>query len=172
MKKMIGGGILPAKVGHSSLARGFFGGMLSIIFLGWLQSMVGAPLLMAPFGASCVLLFAAASSPLAQPRNVIGGHMLSAAIGMLMLHFFGASVLSMAVAVGLAIALMQWLRVVHPPAGANPLVIMLAPAAVPLSWDFLLFPVLLGALGLVLIAAVVNNVGQQHVWPVYWRGGR
>lgn len=172
MKRMAGGGLLPAKVGYAGLLRGFLGGVLSIAFLGWLQPMVGAPVLMAPFGASCVLLFAAPHSPLAQPRNLIGGHMLAAAVGLLLLHWCGPSIFAMALAVGLVIVLMQWLGVVHPPAGANPLVIMLTPAAPPLAWDFLLFPVGLGAVGLVLIAAVVNNVGPRHAWPVYWRGGR
>ncbi|MBP6115437.1 MAG: HPP family protein [Neisseriaceae bacterium] len=172
MKRMVGGGVLPAKASYGGLLRGFLGGVLSIVFLGLLQPMVGAPLLMAPFGASCVLLFAASSSPLAQPRNVIGGHLLSAGVGLLMLHGFGSSLLSMAIAVGLAIVLMQWFRMVHPPAGGNPLVVLLAPTVPPLGWDFLLFPVLFGAVGLVLIAALVNNVGPRHAWPVYWRGGR
>ncbi len=80
---------------------------------------------MAPFGATCVLLYAVSPSPLAQPHNVILGHFISAFIGLLFLKLFGINTISIALSVGCAIAVMQLLRCVHPPAGANPLVILL-----------------------------------------------
>ena len=80
---------------------------------------------MAPFGASCVILYAVSQSPLAQPRNVIFGHFISALVGLIFLKILGAGMLSIAFAVGVAIALMQYFQCVHPPAGANPLVILL-----------------------------------------------
>ncbi len=75
--------------------------------------------IMAPFGATCVILFAAPQSPLAQPRNVIVGHLLTAGVGLAMLYGVGNESWMIALAVGLAIMLMQVCRAVHPPAGAS-----------------------------------------------------
>ncbi|MHB0775048.1 HPP family protein [Halomonas sp. WWR20] len=117
---------------------------------------VSVSLLMAPFGVTCVLLFA---TPLAQPRNVVGGHLVSALAGLLALHWLGTGPLAMGGGVGVAIALMQFLRVVHPPAGANPLVIIMTGIA---DVHFLLTPVLSGSLILVLIALLINNLGKAR----------
>lgn len=129
------------------------GGCLAIAFVGALSALGLPPFLMAPFGASCVLLFSVPASPLSQPLNVVGGHLLTAAIGLA-----GAALLpdiwwAAALATGVAIALMALLRVTHPPAGANPLVIF---AAVP-GWDFLVFPVLAGAVALVVVATLYHR---------------
>lgn len=122
---------------------------------------------MAPFGATCVLLYAVSQSPLAQPRNVILGHFISALIGLLFLKFFGNSAFSIALSVGCAIAAMQFLRCIHPPAGANPLVILLTANTIEYHWSFLFFPVLLGAIALVLVAWPVNNLKSEKKWPIY-----
>lgn len=116
------------------------------------------------FGASCVIVFGLPESPLAQPRNVIVGHGLCTLIGLVALTLFGAQWWSMALAVVLAIGAMMLSRTVHPPAASNPLIVMLA----QLGWGFLLMPTLLGALVIVLVALVYNNVphGRQH--PKYW----
>ena len=65
---------------------------------------------------------------------------------------------------------MQFLRCVHPPAGANPLVILLSADTVIYDWSFLVFPVLLGCIALVIVASVVNNIGQPGKWPLYGLG--
>lgn len=75
---------------------------------------------MAPFGATCVLLFALPKAALAQPGSVIGGHFVSALIGLPAINLFGDGMLTVALAVGISIALMQLLRVVHAPAGQTP----------------------------------------------------
>jgi CBS-domain-containing membrane protein len=147
------------------VVQGFLGGTIAIALLGLAGQDLHQTLLIAPFGASCVLLFAAPASPFAQPRNLIGGHLLTAAIGLAMLWIFGNSALSMGVAVGLVIALMELTGTVHPPAGANPIVIMLAGKA---SLWFLLTPILAGVLFLLLVALVVNNLGGRR-WPTRWR---
>ncbi|MHB0775612.1 HPP family protein [Halomonas sp. WWR20] len=133
--------------------------------IAYLTQLAGVPLLMAPFGATCVLLFAAPGAPLAQPRNIIGGHVVSALVGLLVLQWLGAGPLAMGVGVGVAIALVQFLRVVHPPAGANPLVVIMAGIT---DVNFLLTPVLTGSMVLVLIALFINNVGKEKRWPMYW----
>lgn len=100
--------------------------MLAIALLARLSVSLNTPLLIAPFGASCVLVFAIPQSPLAQPRNVIGGHLLSSAIGLAVFGLMGASPLAYGLAVGLAIAAMQFSGTLHPPAGADPIVVILA----------------------------------------------
>lgn len=159
---------LPPRFPFKELARGLIGGTLAILVIGLLTRYAGNPFIMAPFGATCVILFAVSQSPLAQPRNVIFGHLISALIGMVALKFFPASILTVSLSVGIAICAMQAFRCVHPPAGANPLVILLTANQIHYDWDFLLFPVLSGSIALVLVAYVVNNILSDHKWPVYW----
>jgi CBS-domain-containing membrane protein len=109
---------------------------------------------MAPFGASCVLLFSLSGSPLSQPANVIGGHFISTLVGLVLRLLFPNEWWAAALAVGLAIALMSALRITHPPAGADPLVVF---AADP-DFSFLVFPVLSGASALVAVATLFHRV--------------
>ena len=143
-------------------ACGFFGGVLAISLTGLLGRLVDAPLLIAPFGASSVLLFAAPDSTFAQPRNLVWGHLIASTVGLAVFWLAGVGLWQMALAVGAAIALMQLTRTAHPPAGADPLVIMLGGGA---SGTFLLFPVLAGVLSLLLIALVFNSVVRGERWP-------
>ena len=142
----------PATSLLKSFAAGL-GGAVAIFIAVWLTHSVGYTLIMAPFGATCVLLFSLPSSPLSQPINVIGGHLVSAGIGFLICNILPDVWWAPAFAVGLSIMMMSALRVTHPPAGANPLVIFaLHPAA-----TFLVFPVLSGAVLLVAIATVFHT---------------
>ncbi|MCH7388114.1 HPP family protein [Acinetobacter modestus] len=149
------------------LIRSLVGGTLSILILIILSKLTNNLFIMAPFGATCVLLYAVSQSPLAQPRNVILGHFISAFIGLLFLKLFGINTISIALSVGCAIAAMQLLRCVHPPAGANPLVILLTANTIEYHWSFLFSPVLFGATSLVLIAWLVNNLKSENKWPIY-----
>ncbi|KJZ16076.1 membrane protein [Marinomonas sp. S3726] len=167
MGRFSGGGKLVPKPDAKAIATGFIGGFVGILSLALLTSWSGYPLLMAPFGATCVILFTAAAAPFAQPRNVIGGHFISALVGLIALYFFGQGPIVMAFAVATAIAAMQFFRAVHPPAGANPLVILMAGSA---GFDFLLLPVLSGSIVLVGVAAVINNAKADAKWPLYWIG--
>nr|WP_279040069.1 HPP family protein [Snodgrassella alvi] len=88
--------------------------------------------------------------------------------GLLFLKLFGHDVIIIALAVGIAIIAMQYFRAVHPPAGANPLVILLTADKIDYDFTFLLFPVLSGSVILVAIAYLVNNFFNQTHWPVYW----
>ncbi|MGQ0455072.1 iron chelate uptake ABC transporter family permease subunit, partial [Bacillus sp. SS-TM] len=80
---------------------------------------------MAPFGASCVLAFGVWNAPLSQPRNIIGGHLISTFIGLSIYHLFGNEYWTIALAVGMAIAVMMLTRTTHPPAGADPIIVIL-----------------------------------------------
>lgn len=169
MQRFKGGGPLPPKATLLQLSKGLIGGFLGILSLSLLSQYTTIPWLMAPFGATCVLLFAVPSSPLAQPRNVILGHLITASVGLVVLYGLGNSSVMIGLAVGLGIMLMQFFRAVHPPAGANPIVIILAGKSA-VNINFLLTPVLIGSITLVLIAIFVNNIGGKNPWPIYWHG--
>lgn len=104
-------------------------------------------LIMAPFGATTVLVFGIPNSPLAQPKNVIFGHLLTAFIGVLFVQFLEVNAITLAIATGLGVSAMLLTKTTHPPAGANPILIMLTAQ----SWSFLVTPVLIGAVVIVLV---------------------
>lgn len=161
-----GGEDAPPRARIRDIVLSGIGGMAAISLLALLTTSVGVPALMAPLGASCFLVFAAHESPFAQPRNVIGGHLVSTIVGMLVLGVFGADWWAMGLAVGLSIAAMQVTRTGHPPAGADPIVVLL----VNPGWSFLAMPVLLGAAIIVGTAVIFNNLRSGPAYPRYWRG--
>ncbi|MCT8467477.1 HPP family protein [Chromohalobacter canadensis] len=120
---------------------------------------------MAPFGATMVILFGLPSSPLAQPRNILFGHLITSAVGMIVLHTLGVSPLSLGLAVGLGIFCMLITETTHPPAGANPLVIMLTGQ----SWQFLLFPVGIGALAILGFGLIYHRLISRREYPAAMR---
>lgn len=142
----------------------FAGAAIGIFTLAYLSDVAGNPLLMAPFGATCVLLFAAPESPFAQPRAVIGGQIVAAVFALTMLTLVGNTWWATPVAVGGAIAAMQITRTLHPPAGATPIVILLATP----GWRFLLAPVLAGSATLVLVAYTFHNLARRRRYPQRW----
>lgn len=129
--------------------------VLGIALLSFGESMnPGWKLLMAPFGATAVLLFAAPQSPFSKPLNVVGGHVLTATVGLIFGAYVDFGMWTIAVATGSAIALMVLTNTLHPPAGANPMLIIQSQQ----GWGFLLEPVLLGAMGLVFVAKVFEKL--------------
>ncbi|MCA1962482.1 MAG: HPP family protein [Prosthecobacter sp.] len=124
------------------------GGGLAVAMLAWFTERAHWPLLMGSFGSSAVIVFGFPDSAFSKARNVIGAHMLCATVGLLCLRLLGPSSLSAGMAVGLSIGLMLATRVVHPPAGSNPLLVF----ALQPGWGFLFMPALLGSLCLVLLA--------------------
>ena len=155
---------LPPKADLKEIAFAFLGGFIAIAIVGFLTKEYNNLLVMGSFGASCVLLFGFANSPFSQPRNVIFGHFLSTFIGLFILHFIGVEFWAMALALALAITLMMFFRVVHPPAGSNPLIVFLLDA----NWDYLIFPTLLGSITLVTVALFYNNLSKKRIYPSYW----
>jgi len=154
----------PAAPSWRFVAASTLGTMLAIGLTGWLGLRSGAPWLMAPFGASCVLAFGLPDSPLAQPRSIVGGHLIATLVGLVVLHTLGDAWWAAAMAVGLALALMQLTRTVHAPAGADPLVVLAAHA----PFQFLLTPVLAGSLAIAAVAWAVNNLRNRGSYPRYW----
>ena len=142
----------------------FIGSFIAIALIGYFTKTYDNLLIMGSFGASCVLLFAFPKSPFSQPRNVILGHFISSLIGLLFLHFVGNDYISMALALALSISLMIVTRTVHPPAGSNPIIIFLFEA----SWDYLIFPTLIGSIILVIVSLFYNNLYKNRNYPQYW----
>lgn len=143
------------------------GGAIAIALAAWLSTATGQPLLMAPFGASCFLMFVVPENPVAQPRNVIGGHVVSALVGMAIITLFGSAWWAMGLGVGLAIVAMRLTQTNHPPAASDPLLIMLSPFGAP-GWGFVLAPVFAGAVLVVAVAAVFNRLRPDVRYPQRW----
>ncbi|WP_370279225.1 HPP family protein [Pontibacterium sp.] len=158
------GAALPPKQSVSNILLAGIGGFVAIAVLAYLAQNLEAVLVLGSFGASCVLVFGFPDAPFSQPRNVVAGHLLSSFVGLLFLTLCGPTWWSVALAVGTAIALMIATRTVHPPAGSNPVIVFLTQPA----WDFLLFPTLTGALLLVVVAALYNNLMRKTNYPKYW----
>mgnify|MGYP001407504158 CR=1 FL=1 len=131
------------------------GAFLCISALAYLNSFEEGNLwLIPPFGASMVLVMAAHESPLAQPKNVLFGHILSALAGVFVYSILDYSFLSVGLAVGLAIFLMMATNTVHPPAGANPIIAVLGAKGI----GFVLMPVAVGASFIVVFAIIYNKL--------------
>lgn len=138
------------------------GGAIAIATLVLLGYVSGTPLLMAPFGATCVLLFSLPNSPLSQPINVIAGHVISVIIGLTLNYFLPLDWWSIGLAVGLAIAAMTALRVTHPPAGADPIVVFFTSP----GWEYAIFPVALGSVALVMTAWIFHKIPPKTNYPL------
>jgi len=165
IKKLKGEGVaLPPKPGIKEIALAWLGGFLAISLIASLAQSLEMMLILGSFGASCVLLFGFPEAPFSQPRNLVAGHFLSSLVGLLFLTFCGPTWWSVALAVGTSIALMMATRTVHPPAGSNPVIVFL----IQPGWDFLLFPTLIGALLLAVVALIYNNLSRSDKYPKYW----
>ncbi len=128
-----------------------------------------ALLILASFGASAVLIYGVILSPLAQPRNLVGGHVLSAVIGVAVFQILGDNFVSAGLAVALAIVAMTLTDTIHPPGGATALIAVIGGDAVhELGFLYVLMPTGLGALLLLVVALIVNNIPKTRRYPVYW----
>ena len=122
------------------------------------------------FGASAVLIYGAIRSPLAQPRNLVGGHVLSAIIGVFCFQtFHGETWLAASLAVATAIAVMHATRTLHPPGGATALIAVIGGDQVhALGYLYVLMPVALGACIMLLVALLINNIPKTRKYPEFW----
>ncbi len=127
--------------------------------LGLLVSTTGGAWMLGSFGASCVLLFGFSDGPFSTPKSVIGGHLLSSAVGLVFLHTLGFSWWALAAAAAAAAMLMMATDTVHPPAGSNPVIVFLALS----DWSFIVLPTLLGACSLVLVSLVYRSAVRRWV---------
>lgn len=149
----------------------FLGSFVGMGTIAWLQYKAFPQedfiFLIGSFGASCVLVYGVIQSPLAQPRNLIGGHVISAIIGVSMQKILPDMIwLSAPLAVSFSIVFMQITKTLHPPGGATALIAVTgSPQIKALGYEYVLNPVLSGA-GILLIAALIfNNITKNRQYP-------
>jgi CBS-domain-containing membrane protein len=174
LQKMRGAGQSPPRVGLSEIVWSFAGAFGGIAAVAWLHEAVADPagltMLIGSFGASAVLLYGAPKSPLAQPRNLLGGHVLSALFGVTVrLLVPGPAWLVCALAVAGAIALMHATKTLHPPGGATALIAVTGgPKLAALGYLYVLMPAASGAAVMLAVALLANNLARGRRYPEYW----
>jgi CBS domain-containing membrane protein len=161
--------------GQGKRIRSCLGALFGIAFTGWAAHAVlgmdmETPLLVAPMGASAVLLFAVPESPLAQPWSIMGGNICAAIVGVVCAKLIGTPIVAAATAVALAISVMLAFRCVHPPSGAVALTAVLGgPAIHELGYRFVLVPIALQSAAL-LSAALAFHLTMGHRYPRSFSG--
>ena len=144
-------------VNKNNIFKAFLAGLFSSITIGALtlltyKTSLGL-FLMASFGSSMVLLYGFPESPFAQPKNIFFGHLLTAFIGILFLNYIPLPIfINIALAVGVGIFFMIIFNVVHPPAGGNPIIVIIG----GVSYEYLINPIIIGT-GIILIFGIVLN---------------
>ena len=149
-----------------NIKQSLFAGLFSIITIGILTVLTYKTeygiFLIASFGSSMVLLYGYPESPFAQPKNVFFGHVLTALVGMIFLYFVTLPLyLTMPLAVGFGVALMILLNVTHPPAGGNPIIVIMGSVSV----DYLLTPVISGSIIILIFAIIINRLILKRNYP-------
>ena len=120
--------------------------------------------LMFSFGATVFIIFVLYNLETAQPKNVFFGHLVSILVGIIFNETIGFSFYSLGLSVGVAVALMSYLKVMHPPAASNPLVAL----SMDLSFDFVLFPVITGTIAIIFMSVVINKIILKRNYPKKW----
>ena len=141
-------------------------GIFSIITIGFLTVLTYKTsygiFLIASFGSTMVLLYGYPESPFAQPKNIILGHFLTALIGIIFLNFVPLPIfLNIPLAVGFGVMFMILFKVTHPPAGGNPIIVIIG----SVSYDYLINPIILGALIVILFGVVLNRFVLRKKYP-------
>jgi CBS-domain-containing membrane protein len=172
--KMKGTTQSPPRVRASEIFWSWVGACLGIGVVGYLNSRffetTELSLIIGSFGASAVLIYGAVKSPLAQPRNLIGGHLISALIGVLSFKLlFPHLWLASALAVSTSIALMHATKTLHPPGGATALIAVIGgPKITNLGFLYALIPVGAGVTCMLIVALLINNIPAQRKYPEFW----
>jgi CBS-domain-containing membrane protein len=173
-RKMKGTTTSPPGVGLVEIAWSWVGAFVGISLVGIINSyvFVGTDLtfVIGSFGASAVLIYGAIRSPLAQPRNLLGGHMLCAVIGVASYQALSEYLwLAAAMAVATAIAVMHVTKTLHPPGGATALIAVIGGESIhAVGYWYVLVPAGLGALILLVVALLVNNIPKNRRYPEFW----
>jgi CBS-domain-containing membrane protein len=147
-----------------AILAGAAGGAAAIAAMEMLAVRAALRLEFIPFATSIVMVMGAPEAKPAQPRAIAGGHLLSAAVGLVMVKLVGPQPWAAAVAVGIAIIVMHATDTFHPPAGINPLLVIINDR----PWSFLLVPVAAGVAILVVFAFLWHNTFRRGSWPEKW----
>jgi CBS-domain-containing membrane protein len=173
-RKMTGTTQSPPLVGLAEIFWSWLGALLGIgtvayLNYGWLDQ-TGLILLIGSLGASAVLIYGAVKSPLAQPRNFLGGHIISALIGVTAFKLLAPHLwLAAPLAVAFSIALMHATKTLHPPGGATALIAVISgPQVTNLGYFYVVMPVGAGVLIMLVVALLVNNLVPQRRYPEFW----
>ena len=155
------------KLNKEVFKKAFIAGFFSALTIGVLTILTyKSPLglfLAGTFGSSMVLLFGFPESPFAQPRNVFFGHLVTTLVGVIFVNFIPLPIyINIALAVGAGIFFMILLNVVHPPAGGNPVMVIIG----SVSYDYLLFPIISGSFIIILMAIIINKFLLKKNYPL------
>lgn len=173
-QKMKGVTTSPPRVSIVEMIWSWMGSFLGIAAVGLLHYQVfegmDFVMIIGSFGASAVLIYGAIRSPLAQPRNLMGGHVISAVIGVAVFKLLGANMpLAAAVSVATAIFVMHATKTLHPPGGATALIAVIGSSKVhALGFWYVLLPAGIGAAVMLVIALAVNNLSRHRRYPEFW----
>ena len=172
--KMKGGATSPPGMGLSEILWALAGSAIAICICQYISAKYFEPrdltLIVGSLGASAVLVYGAIKSPFAQPRNLVGGHIVSGLVGVSCYQLFGGTLwLAAALAVSFAIGAMMVTKTVHPPGGATALIAVIGgPKVHALGFLYPFVPAGLGALILLAVALLVNNLSKNRRYPEYW----
>jgi len=175
LEKMRGGKQVPPRAPIHEIfwsVLGAFIGISSIYYIGHYQALhlIDSLFLVGSFGATAVLVYGIPNSPYSQPRNMIGGHVLSAIVGVscaLLLRL--QPQLAAAMAVALSLLLMHLTRTIHPPGGATALIAVIGSDEIhEMSYMFVVTPIATGAAIMLVVAVLINNLSPYRRYPQYW----
>ena len=149
-----------------NLKQSLVAGLFSIITIGILTLLTYKTefgiFLIASFGSSMVLLYGYPESPFAQPKNVFFGHLVTATVGMFFLYLIPLPLfVIIPLAVGFGVGLMILLNVTHPPAGGNPIIVIMG----SVSLDYLLNPIISGSIIILIFAVIINRLILKKSYP-------
>ena len=150
----------------NNIKQSFLAGFFSIITIGVLTVLTYKTefgiFLIASFGSSMVLLYGYPESPFAQPKNIFFGHLLTAIVGLIFLYFVPLPLfLIIPLAVGFGVSLMILLNVTHPPAGGNPIIVIMGSVSI----DYLLNPIIIGTIIILLFGIIINRLILKKNYP-------
>ena len=149
-----------------NIKQSILAGIFSIITIGILTSLTYKTefgvFLLASFGSSMVLLYGYPESPFAQPKNVFFGHLVTSVVGLVVLYFIPLPLfMTIPLAVGLGVGLMILFNVTHPPAGGNPIIVIVG----SVSFDYLFSPVITGTIIIIIFAIIINRFILKKSYP-------
>ena len=149
-----------------NIKQSILAGIFSIITIGILTSLTYKTefgvFLLASFGSSMVLLYGYPESPFAQPKNVFFGHLVTAVVGLVVLYFIPLPLfMTIPLAVGLGVGLMILFNVTHPPAGGNPIIVIVG----SVSFDYLFSTVITGNIIIIIFAIIINRFILKKSYP-------
>ena len=120
--------------------------------------------LMFSFGSTTLIVLIFYESEFAQPSNIFFGHILGIVVGILFNELFGISFITLGLAVGVTVTLMMYLRVIHPPAAANPLIALFADVSI----NYIIFPVIVGSVVIIILSFLINKFLLKRNFPKRW----